>query len=607
MNRKYAMLLSGGVALLVLGGLWGCGNAPEEDAAHAETHDSHMGGGSFTQTVDGMEIFVEYPHQIQGVESEEPWTMYLTRLDTWRPVAGASVTLVVYGSPESRQEIKAQAEAPGVYRAAPMLPSAGHWHAGLALSVDGQDHWIEAGEFEVFASEEDVHAHAGHDHAEDEADAHAGHDHAEDEADAHAGHDHAEDEADAHAGHDHTEDEADTHAGHDHTEDEADTHAGHDHAEDEADAHAGHDHAENEADAHAGHDHAEDTIAAEITELITLPKREQWTLPFAVAEAEERGIPASIPAAGELVAPPGGLVHVSSPVAGLVKVHNPAVGPGDYVRAGQILAQIAPVSLDNSYARTRADVTGAQLEADRAERLYAAGAIPERRLLDAQRNLEVAVAAFEAIGGSLDTIGEDHPDANVYYLRSPINGVVAVRDMALGAQVEIGTHAFTIVNASTLWFVARVPARYAAETNRIRGAWFTVEGGEDTYASDRLLSTGSMIDPGSRTLPVRFAIRNPGDALKVGMLAEGRILLGDPVQGVAVPNSAIQEENNLPVIYAMLAGDTFERRVVETGPSDGSWTIVSGVDAGERVVTEGAYQVSLAALGTVEPAHDHAH
>ena len=581
MNRKFAMLLSGGVALLVLCGLLGCGDAPEEDAAPAETHDSHMGGGSFTQTVDGMEIFVEYPHQIQGVESEEPWTMYLTRLDTWRPVAGASVTLVAYESPESRQEIKARAEAPGMYRAAPMLPSAGHWRAGLALSVDGRDHWIEAGEFEVFASEEDVHAHAGHDHAEDEDDAHAGHDHAEDEDDTHAGHDHAEDEADADAGHDH--------------------------AEDEDDAHAGHDHAEDEADAHAGHDHAEDNIVAEASELITLPKREQWTLPFAVAEAEARGIPASIPAAGELVAPPSGLVHVSSPVAGLVKVHNPAVGPGDYVRAGQILAQIAPVSLDNSYARTRADVTGAQLEADRAERLYAAGAIPERRLLDAQRNLEVAVAAFEAIGGSLDTIGEDHPDANVYYLRSPINGVVAVRDMALGAQVEIGTHAFTIVNASTLWFVARVPARYAAETNRIRGAWFTVEGGENTYASDRLLSTGSMIDPGSRTLPVRFAIRNPGDALKVGMLAEGRILLGDPVQGVAVPNSAIQEENNLPVIYAMLAGDTFERRVVETGPSDGSWTIVSGVDAGERVVTEGAYQVSLAALGTVEPAHDHAH
>lgn len=58
----------------------------------------------------------------------------------------------------------------------------------------------------------------------------------------------------------------------------------------------------------------------------------------------------------------------------------------------------------------------------------------------------------------------------------------------------------------------------------------------------------------------------------------------------------------------MLTGDTFERRVVETGPSDGSWTIVSsGIDSGERVVTTGAYQVNLAALGVVAPSHDHAH
>ena len=62
------------------------------------------------------------------------------------------------------------------------------------------------------------------------------------------------------------------------------------------------------------------------------------------------------------------------------------------------------------------------------------------------------------------------------------------------------------------------------------------------------------------------------------------------------------------MIYVKLTGDTFERRIVETGPSDGSWTIVSsGIAADEQVVTEGAYQVNLAALGVVAPAHDHAH
>lgn len=549
--------------------LCGCGATPDSEGAGA-AHDPHGGGGTFTRTSGDVELFVEYPHQIAGVESEEPWEIFVTLVDGWQPVADADVTLVVYGPPGGRQEIEAVPETPGLYMVLPTMPSEGHWHAEVALSVEGRDYVIGAGEFEVFESEEDVHVHAGHGHAGDEADAHAGHDHADDMSGAHAGHDHTGDAADAHAGHVHAADV---------TDDEPDPHAGHGHSEDDA-----------------------------ASGLITLPKQEQWSFPFAVAAAAERGIPASIPAPGELVAPPGGLVHVSSPVAGRIAVDGPSVGPGDRVHAGQTLALIAPTSLDNSYVRTRADVLEAQLEADRAEHLFAAGAIPERRVVEARRNLEVAVAAFEAIGGTLDSGGEDEDDPDLYNLRSPINGVVAVRDKALGAQVEGGEHAFTIVNSSTLWFVARIPARHASETNRIRGAWFTVEGGVTNYTSSRVLSIGNMIDPSSRTLAVRFGVPNSSGALKVGMLAEGRILLGDPVPGVAVPASAIQDENNLPVIYVMLTGDTFERRVVETGPSDGQWTIVSsGVASGERVVTVGAYQVNLAALGVVAPAHDHAH
>lgn len=551
---------------LLLGAVWalailGCGQGTDDAEAGPEAHDVHGGGGSFTEISDGIEVFVEYPHQIRGVPSEEPWEIHFTWVEGWQPVGDATVTLLMHGPGGVTEEIPADPEIPGVYLAVPTSSVAGYWHAEFVLSVDGVDYMIEGGEVEVFASEEEIHAHAGHDHAEDEADPHAGHDHAEDEVDAHAGHDHAEDEVDAHAEDDHMEDPA-----------------------------------------------VEDvSVDQPATGLITLSKEEQWSIPFAVAVAEEREIPASIPAAGELVAPPGGIVHVSAPVAGLVRVDGPHLGVGDAVVAGELLALIAPISLDNSYARTRADVAAARLEADRAERLFEADAIPARRLEESRRNLEVAVAAFEAIGGETAGVDDDH-DPTLYRLRSPIDGVVAVRDVALGEQVEVGKHAFTIVNAAALWFVARVPARYAAEANRIRGAWFTVEGGTSNYMTGEVLSVGSMIDPASRTLPVRFAVQNAGGVLKLGMLAEGHVLLGDPVGGVAVPASAIQDEDNLSVIYVMLTGNTFERRVVTTGPTDGSWTLVaSGIEAGEQVVTIGAYQVNLAALGVVAPAHDHAH
>ena len=77
--------------------------------------------------------------------------------------------------------------------------------------------------------------------------------------------------------------------------------------------------------------------------------------------------------------------------------------------------------------------------------------------------------------------------------------------------------------------------------------------------------------------------------------------------GVAVPTEAILDEDGLSVVYVKLGGEAFQRRIVEPGPSDGSWTIVlSGVVNGEQVVAAGAYQVRLASLGEAEIS-DHGH
>ncbi|MFV1988895.1 MAG: efflux RND transporter periplasmic adaptor subunit, partial [Gemmatimonadota bacterium] len=186
-------------------------------------------------------------------------------------------------------------------------------------------------------------------------------------------------------------------------------------------------------------------------------------------------------------------------------------------------------------------------------------------------------------------------------------GVLAERHLAPGQRVEVGALAFTVVNPRTLWFRAQVPAGQAEEVSGVVGAWFTVEGGSHAHTVERVVSVGSVIDPETRTLPVYLAISNLDGSLKVGMLAEGRLLIGAPVSGVAIPTSAIQDEDGLSVAYVKLGGEAFQRRVLTLGPSDGLWTIVrSGVGPGEHVVTVGAYQVRLASLGDAEIS-EHSH
>jgi multidrug efflux pump subunit AcrA (membrane-fusion protein) len=72
-----------------------------------------------------------------------------------------------------------------------------------------------------------------------------------------------------------------------------------------------------------------------------------------------------------------------------------------------------------------------------------------------------------------------------------------------------------------------------------------------------------------------------------------------------VPREAIVDNEGQKIVYVMQSGETFERRNVTVGDEYGSKvTILSGVKPGERVVTQGAYQLKLQEL---KPANAGAH
>jgi multidrug efflux pump subunit AcrA (membrane-fusion protein) len=97
--------------------------------------------------------------------------------------------------------------------------------------------------------------------------------------------------------------------------------------------------------------------------------------------------------------------------------------------------------------------------------------------------------------------------------------------------------------------------------------------------------------------------------LKIGMFAEVAVQTGDAEETLALPTSAIFDDNGTPVAYVHVEGEAFAKRVLQTGIIDGGFTqIISGIAEGERVVTVGGYQVRLASLSTSVPVgHGHEH
>lgn len=336
---------------------------------------------------------------------------------------------------------------------------------------------------------------------------------------------------------------------------------------------------------------------------IAFLKEQQWQIPFAVEQATDDTVRRTVGAPGEIVAPDGALVEVSAPVDGIAsaEANRNAPSVGQHVRAGQVLVVLLPISQDGGSAEVRARVERLEREIARATRLLAAGAIPARRLDEARHDLGVATAQADALGAT----GDDD-----YRLRltSPIGGVVARRGFVPGGRVSAAEPLFTIVDPRVAWLRAQVPASVAASIPADATATFTVEGMTDIHRTSRVIAVGNVLDPSTRTVPVVFQVAAAGSLFTFGQLARAAVPVGGVVSGVVIPNGGIVDDNGTPVAYVQASGETFERRTLILGATDGTRTRVeSGIAAGEMVVTRGAYQVRLASMSDGEFAGGHAH
>lgn len=337
---------------------------------------------------------------------------------------------------------------------------------------------------------------------------------------------------------------------------------------------------------------------------IAFLKEQQWGIPFAVHPARERQVQRTVVVSGELIAPDGSLVRVSAPVSGIAAAVDNLTAPsvGKPVRAGQDLVVLNPVPGVGGYARTRGELERLEREAARAERLYAIGAIPQKRLEEVRHDVAIARVEMRAIGG------EAADDNFRLRVTAPISGTIAQRSFVPGGRVEAGELLFTVVDASTIWLRAQLSAVAASSLTRDAQPVFSVEGIDHVFETTRLVSVADILDPRTRTIPTVFEAPNPGGILKLGQFVQATIPVGGVVTGVAIPNGAIVDDNGTPVVYVQTGGETFERRALTLGDRDARHTvIIQGVRPGDMVVTIGAYQVRLASLAGGDFAGGHAH
>ncbi len=101
---------------------------------------------------------------------------------------------------------------------------------------------------------------------------------------------------------------------------------------------------------------------------------------------------------------------------------------------------------------------------------------------------------------------------------------------------------------------------------------------------------GNEVEAASRTLEVRIEVSNPDGRLKPGMFADVEITTTVLRDVLAIPDTALQTDEDNQVVFVALDGNKFEKRVVKLGMEQkGRVQVLEGLKAGEKIVTEGSF------------------
>lgn len=282
----------------------------------------------------------------------------------------------------------------------------------------------------------------------------------------------------------------------------------------------------------------------------------------------------------------------------------------------------------------------------------------QRELLTAYRmdpNSSITNAAreklrlWDLVSEQIDAIIESGEAKDHFVLKAPIGGVVVSKNVKEGDYLKTGETLFKIVDLSRLWatldaYESDLPwLRYGQDVT------FSVEAMPGETIQGQIAFIEPEVDLKTRTIPIRVNVPNPDGRLKPGMFVRGivasrltedgnvyapdfagkwispmhpEVVKDAPGQcdvcgmdlvpaetlgyvdndsqsaPIVVPTSAVLRTGKRAVVYVEkpnTAMPTFEGREIVLGPRAGDYYLVTaGLDAGERVVTHGAFKIDSA-------------
>ncbi len=253
---------------------------------------------------------------------------------------------------------------------------------------------------------------------------------------------------------------------------------------------------------------------------------------------------------------------------------------GDFVRQGQVMARIDPSRAQLEVQRSQATVNKLSNNFRRAQQLLA------QNLISAEAHDQIRFD-LESAKASLNLAKLELSYTNVV---APISGVVAQRMVKQGNLVGLNAPVYRVVNTQYLEAIMNVPEREMARIRAGMPVAMLVDAIPGQAFEGKVDRVSPVMDAGSGTFRVTLAFSSQ-QVLRAGMFGRFEIQYDRRENVLTVPRTALLDDQSEPAVYVVRAEKSI-RVPVKLGFSNGEVAeVVSGLKAGDCVITAGKVAV----------------
>jgi len=341
--------------------------------------------------------------------------------------------------------------------------------------------------------------------------------------------------------------------------------------------------------AHGGEDHGGGSKGSNnISTSFEVLKETQFLFNIYTKQIEIEDFTESTKLFGTIIPSSSGQAIVTAPQNG--KIISLSVNVGQSVKQGQQLAIIEQNIDAASQVNLLAEKNNIEAEYEAAKKEYER--LKTIQDIASKKELSEAEARYQKASNNKNLFNSG--GGKTIVLKSPIDGIIGNFTFSIGSTINSNETIFTITNLSKVYVEAQVFDKDAEKVNT--GVRYTVECTNDNHktAEVKLLALAQNINPTNQSQRVLFEMENKDGEFKIGEFVNISVFASQSKKQIAIPNSAISELNGKSIIFIKDFAEQYSLVYVSLGENNGSYTVINkGLEEGERIVTNGAYQLKM--------------